>query len=54
MTDSKSGVPVSYTHLGAYRLTYIAGALHEIYFTLEPGALGWVDVYKRQGSWYNN
>jgi len=29
---------------GAYRLTYIAGALHEIYFTLEPGALGWVSI----------
>lgn len=29
---------------GDYRLAFIAGAVHEIFFTLEPGALGWVSI----------
>lgn len=29
---------------GDYRLAFIAGAVHEIYFTLEPGALGWISI----------
>lgn len=29
---------------GDYRLVYIAGAVHDVYFTLEPGGLGWISI----------